>query len=239
MPNPSGCSAQPTSTAVTIEWSMPGPTGSQFRPPSRLRMRPARAVPQYRASGHWVHGHTLGRLSSPVVVDDPGWRRPSYQHTRSCYDYDADHDSISCCLWFTANRRDWRSPRRRRNWRMSRDAEVRPHPSQQQQGRTEARTVRPWTCAGRCAAPESTGKQESQRKGARTSSKTALASSPAPITSIGRLRPIFATCSGGKSPKTFAEPARIIMPAIKPCSTQPPTVFQFLVVVMVLLLNVR
>src|ERR1700758_3177998 len=65
------------------------------------------------------------------------------------------------------------------------------------------------------------------------SSKMALASSPAPITWIGRLRPSFATSSGGKNPKTFAEPARIIMAAIKPCSTQPPINFQFLVAFMV------
>src|SRR5215471_3451909 len=30
---------------------MPGPTGSQFRPLSRLRKRPARAVPQYTRAG--------------------------------------------------------------------------------------------------------------------------------------------------------------------------------------------
>src|SRR6516162_5418671 len=59
------------------------------------------------------------------------------------------------------------------------------------------------------------------------SSRTALASSPAPMTTIDRLKPIFATWSGGKSPKTFAEPARIMMPAINPCSTQPAMVFQF------------
>src|SRR5262249_6327753 len=58
------------------------------------------------------------------------------------------------------------------------------------------------------------------------SSRTALASSPAPMTPIGRLKPIFATWSGGKSPKTFAEPARIMMPPINPCSTQPAMVFQ-------------
>src|SRR5262245_40327797 len=59
------------------------------------------------------------------------------------------------------------------------------------------------------------------------SSKTALASSPAPMTAIGRLKPIFATWSGGKSPNIFAEPARIMMPPINPCSTQPAMVFQF------------
>src|SRR6266478_9811376 len=65
------------------------------------------------------------------------------------------------------------------------------------------------------------------------SSKMALTNSPAPMTWIGRLRPSFATSSGGKNPRTFAEPARIIMPAIKPCSTQPPIIFQFLVAFMV------
>src|ERR1700692_1887048 len=71
------------------------------------------------------------------------------------------------------------------------------------------------------------------------SSKMALASSPAPITWIGRLRPSFATSSGGKDPRTFAEPARIIMPPIKPCSTQPPTIFQFLVDFTVFLLRLH
>src|SRR5207253_5088412 len=51
IPNPSACPPSPTSTAVTIRWSMPRPTGFQFRPLSRLRNRPARAVPQYTWAG--------------------------------------------------------------------------------------------------------------------------------------------------------------------------------------------
>src|ERR1700686_1202658 len=53
---------------------MPGPTGSQFRPLSRLRRRPARAVPQYTRAGrlgstatHWVDRPP--RCSSTVQVE--------------------------------------------------------------------------------------------------------------------------------------------------------------------------
>src|ERR1700758_4888458 len=66
-----------------------------------------------------------------------------------------------------------------------------------------------------------------------TSSKMALASSPTPITWIGRVRPSFQTSPGGKRPHTFPEPARIMTPATKPCSTQPLIFCQFLFVVMV------
>src|SRR5258707_8389522 len=38
---------------------IPGPTGSQCRPLSRLRKRPAPAVPQYTRVGSWVSTATL------------------------------------------------------------------------------------------------------------------------------------------------------------------------------------
>jgi hypothetical protein len=42
-----------------------------------------------------VDRHTFGRSSAQVFVDGPGGGAPSDQEGRSCYDYDADHDSIS------------------------------------------------------------------------------------------------------------------------------------------------
>src|SRR5262249_43557411 len=59
------------------------------------------------------------------------------------------------------------------------------------------------------------------------SRRMALATSPAPITCIGRLRPSFATSSGGNSPSSLADPAAIIIPATKTCNTQPAISFQF------------
>src|SRR5712671_3122884 len=59
-----------------------------------------------------------------------------------------------------------------------------------------------------------------------TRRRTALTSSPAPITWIGTPKPSFATCSGGKRPRTLAEPARSMLPPTRPCSTHPAMVFQ-------------
>src|SRR5258705_9647 len=42
-----------------------------------------------------VDRDTFGRQSGQVFVDRPGGGAPSDQHGRSCYDYDADHDSFS------------------------------------------------------------------------------------------------------------------------------------------------
>src|SRR6516225_2328447 len=61
-----------------------------------------------------------------------------------------------------------------------------------------------------------------------TSKRMAVASSPAPIKPIGTPRLSFATSSGGNKPRTLAEPARIMIPAIKACNTRPVTLFQFL-----------
>jgi len=63
---------------VPIRWSMPRPTGSQFRPLSRLRKRPARAVPQYtwaglRRSTATHPGDSPAKCSSMVQVEA---RRP-------------------------------------------------------------------------------------------------------------------------------------------------------------------
>src|ERR1700724_4165280 len=70
-----------------------------------------------------------------------------------------------------------------------------------------------------------------------TSNRTAVVSSPAPITVIHPVRPSFATASGGNRPRTLAEPARIMIPATRPCSTRPVIVFQFQVVFIVQLLS--
>jgi hypothetical protein len=51
-----------------------------------------------------VDRHRFGRSSAQVLVDGPGGGAPSDQEGRSCYDYDADHDSISFCLWFSVVR---------------------------------------------------------------------------------------------------------------------------------------
>jgi hypothetical protein len=42
-----------------------------------------------------VDRNTSGRQSGQVFVDRPGGGAPSDQQGRACYDYDADHDSIS------------------------------------------------------------------------------------------------------------------------------------------------
>src|SRR5439155_20523352 len=53
------------------------------------------AVHARRVAG--VDRDTIGRSSAQVLVDGPGGGAPSDQEGRSCYDYDADHDSISFC----------------------------------------------------------------------------------------------------------------------------------------------
>jgi hypothetical protein len=47
-----------------------------------------------------VDRRTYGPSPAQVFVDRPGGGAPSDQKGRSCYDYEADHDSISFCLWF-------------------------------------------------------------------------------------------------------------------------------------------
>src|SRR5262249_16816207 len=46
-----------------------------------------------------VDRDTIGRSSAQVFADRPGRGVPSDQQGRSCYDCDADHDSISFSLW--------------------------------------------------------------------------------------------------------------------------------------------
>jgi hypothetical protein len=60
------------------------------------------AVHARRVAG--VDRNTNGRSSVQVFGDGPGGGGPSDQQGRSCYDYDADHDSISFCLWFSVVR---------------------------------------------------------------------------------------------------------------------------------------
>src|SRR5262249_4130760 len=56
------------------------------------------AVHTRRVAG--VDRDTNGRSSVQVFGDGPGRGGPSDQQGRSCYDYDADHDTVSC-MWFS------------------------------------------------------------------------------------------------------------------------------------------
>src|SRR5215470_7231048 len=74
MPNPLARSAGLTATDLIVPCSMPGPTGSQVRPRSWLRKRPAPAVPQYtrvgsRASTATQSGDRPPKCSSTVQVE--------------------------------------------------------------------------------------------------------------------------------------------------------------------------
>src|SRR5262249_24798135 len=60
------------------------------------------AVHARRVAG--IDRDTNGRSSVQVCGDGPGGGAPSNQQGRSSYDYDADHDSISFCLWFSVVR---------------------------------------------------------------------------------------------------------------------------------------
>jgi hypothetical protein len=48
-----------------------------------------------------VDRNTSGRQSGQMFVDRPGGGAPGDQQSCACYDCDADHDSISFCLWFS------------------------------------------------------------------------------------------------------------------------------------------
>jgi hypothetical protein len=57
------------------------------------------AVNARRVAG--IDRDTNGRSSVQVFGDGPRGGALSDQQGRSCYDYDADHDSISFCSWFS------------------------------------------------------------------------------------------------------------------------------------------